>query len=912
LRVNRKYLVAVALLAVLAVAFGLAGTVAPVSELPSSSSSSDSVTHFANPPTFDSGWVDITTKLGQYIPVMHGLNTTEVVVDITGKQSLDPMSGALGWSRTYGGAYGDVARSVVQTSDGGYAIAGYTDSFDAGLSDFWLVKTDSAGIMQWSQTYDEGGDDLAYSVVQTFDGGYAIAGYSGGDFWLVKTDSAGIMQWSQPYYGGGDDGAYSVVQTSDGGYALAGYTNSFGAGHDDFWLVKTGAGGNVEWNQTYGGANSDVAWSVVQTDDGGYAIAGWTQSPSAGDYDFWLVKTDQIGNMQWNKTYGGTGDDGAYSLVQTSDGGYAIAGYTDSFDAGLSDFWLVKTDSAGIMQWSQTYGGLNHDLAYSVIQTFDGGYAIAGYSGGDFWLVKTDLTGTALWSQTYGGGGDDGAYSLVQTFDGGYALAGYTDTFDRDNDFWLVKVKGEINLENQRNFGGTGYIPGWSQTYGGTDGDYAYSVVQTSDGGYAIAGCTYSFGVGERDFWLVKTDSVGNMQWSKTYGGVYDDVAQSVVQTFDGGYAIAGSTVTDFLAPTDLWLVKTDSAGNMQWSLTYGGVNDDYAYSVVQTSDGGYAVAGSTEFYPPGGPYDFDFWLVKTDPVGKYWSQTYGGASNDYAYSVVQTSDGGYTLAGSTYSFGAGQSDFWLVKTDSAGNMLWNRTYGGTNDDGAYSVVQTFDDGYAIAGSTESYGAGSADFYLVKTDSSGNEQWNKTYGGDDADGAYSVVETGDGGYAIAGLTASYGAGGSDFWLVKTDPVGNMQWSQTYGGANDEHDCSVVQTFDDGYAIAGETWLYGAESADFWLVKTDTENGLAWTGLTNYTIILYRGETDPYWNYVRVRIWTIKEPTWMFGDINMDGIVDAKDLAIIGKNYGKTFSALSLGGIIAIAGIYTYKKRKQKK
>jgi hypothetical protein len=851
------------------------------------------------------------------------LNTTEVVVDITGKQSLNVIGGVAAWKRTYGGTSADRAYSVVQTGDGGYALAGYTLSYGAGNYDFWLVKTDGAGNVQWSRTYGGTGYDYAQSVVQTGDGGYALAGstYSYGaglnDFWLVKTDGAGTLQWSRTYGGTGYDGANSVVQTGDGGYALAGYTDSYGAGLKDFWLVKTDGAGNVQWSRIDGGTGADEAYSVVQTGDGGYALAGYTTSFGAGSWDFWLVKTDGAGNVQWSRTYGGTNDDIARSVVQTSDGGYAIAGDTYSYGAGLDDFWLVKTDGAGNVQWSRTYGGTNYDSAYSVVQTGDGGYALAGYTDSygagilDFWLVKTDGAGTLQWSRTYGGTSNDHALSLVQTGDGGYALAGYTYSYGAGlDDFWLVKVNAEIGFEHQRNLGGTNIIPSWSKTYGGTSADRAYSVVQTGDGGYALAGYTDSYGAGYYDFWLVKTDGAGNTQWSRTYGGAGGDVAHSVVQTGDGGYALAGATDSYGAGNVDFWLVKTDGAGNTQWSKTYGGTNGDVAWSVVQTGDGGYALAGYTYSYGAG---NYDFWLVKTDSAGTLqWSRTYGGTSDDVAWSVVQTGDGGYALAGYTYSYGAGSADFWLVKTDGAGNTQWSKTYGGTSYDRAYSVVQTDDGGYALAGDTYSYGAGSWDFWLVKTDGAGNVQWSRTYGGAWGDGALSVVQTGDGGYALAGYTDSYGAGNVDFWLVKTDGAGNVQWSRTYAGTSYDTAYSVVQTGDGGYALAGYTDSYGAGLDDFWLVKTDVEMGLAMTQLTQNSIILYRGSTDPYWNYVRVRIWTIKEPSWIYGDINMDGIVDAKDLYILGRNYGKTFSLLSLSGIIAVAGIHTVKKRKQSK
>jgi len=362
----------------------------------------------------------------------------------------------------------------------------------------------------------------------------------------------------------------------------------------------------------------------------------------------------------------------------------------------------------------------------------------------------------------------------------------------------------------------------WSQTYGGVWRDFAYSVVQTGDGGYALAGETSSLstGWGWPDFWLVKTDQAGNMLWSRTYGGSSDDGALSMIQTFDGGYALTGYTGSYGAGSYDFWLVKTDSIGNMQWSRTYGGIFGDIAYSVVQTSDGGYAIAGYTSSF---GNWLGDFWLVKTDGSGvMQWSQTYGGTGGDYAYDVVQTRDGGYAIVGYTNSYGAGSSDFWLVKTDQAGNMLWNQTYGGGSYEGAESVLETGDGGYAIVGYTNSYGAGGTDFWLVKTDVAGNMLWSRTYGGTGLEFARSVVETSAGGFIVVGYTDSYGAGAGDCWLVKTDPSGNTEWNKTCGGTSQDEARSVAKTTDGGYAIVGATQSFGAGWEDFWLIKLAAE------------------------------------------------------------------------------------------
>jgi hypothetical protein len=307
----------------------------------------------------------------------------------------------------------------------------------------------------------------------------------------------------------------------------------------------------------------------------------------------------------------------------------------------------------------------------------------------------------------------------------------------------------------------------WDKTFGGSDDDFGYSVQQTSDAGYIIAGSTDSYGAG--DVLLIKTDANGNELWSKTFGGSNRDTSISVQQTTDGGYIIAGGTQSFGAGSADAWLIKTDADGNEQWNNTFGGSGYDYARSVQQTADGDYIIAGETQSFGAGS-YDYDAWLIKTDSgENKLWDKTFGGSSYDTGYSVQQTSDGGYIVAGSTDSFGVGGSDFWLIKTDSAGNKQWDKTFGGSNNEGGLSVQQTSDGGYIVGGHTASFGAGSADAWLIKTDSEGNKLWDKTFGGSNNDYARSVQQTSDGGYIIAGDTQSFGAGRSDVWLIKLAP-----------------------------------------------------------------------------------------------------------------------------------------------
>jgi len=358
-----------------------------------------------------------------------------------------------------------------------------------------------------------------------------------------------------------------------------------------------------------------------------------------------LVVLVKAANSTWNQTYGGIEDEQAFVLVETSDGGYAIAGYTTSFGAGARDFWLVKTNEYGFVEWNKTYGGPEYETAYSLIQTSDDGYILAGGA----LVVKTDAYGVVEWNKTYG----SGINSLIQASDGGYAIAAYTSTFGAGNlDCRLIKIDEFGDIE-------------WDKAYGGTSDDRAYSVVETSDGGYVMAGYTNSFGVGSYAFWLIKTDELGIMQWNKTYQRTPPEATFAVIEHFtvveatDGGYTIAGNSGPAF--SSDVCLIKTDAYGVMEWNQTYGGLDIDWTTSLITTSDGGYVIAGNTN---SSGSGDHDFWLFKTDAYGNMeWKKTYGGTGCDRALNVIETSDGKYAIAGFTASFGAGSQDFWLVKT---------------------------------------------------------------------------------------------------------------------------------------------------------------------------------------------------------------------------------------------------------
>jgi len=427
----------------------------------------------------------------------------------------------------------------------------------------------------------------------------------------------------------------------------------------------------------------------------------------------------------------------------------------------------------------------------------------------------------------------------------------------------------------------------WNKTYGGSNIDEGYFVQQTNDGGFIITGYTRSYGAAGHNVWLIKTNSVGVQLWNKTFGGSADDECQSVHQTSDDGYIIAGWTKSYGSGGKDLWLIKTDSTGNEQWNKFYGSTNDDAGTGVHQTNDGGYIVAG----YNSG-----NAWLIKTDASGnQQWSKTFGGSYSDGAYGIQITTDGGYILAGWTMSYGPGSLlNAWLVKTDNLGNQQWNKAFGGTGSDNAYCVQQTTDGGYILAGETDSFGAGNIDAWLIKTDSSGNEQWSKTFGGSIRDYGYSVQQTMNGGYVIVGYTNSYSSS-EDVYLIKTDSLGNKVWDKLLGGTSSDEGKSVQQTSDGGYIITGFTLSYGAGVHDVWLIKIESDEtplplevdaGGPYEGLVGETIEFTgtaTGGVPPY------------EYLWDFGDGKTSNKQNPTHIYMTAGNYTITLTVTDKKG-----------------
>lgn len=410
---------------------------------------------------------------------------------------------------------------------------------------------------------------------------------------------------------------------------------------------------------------------------------------------FSVMNAQTVPSIQWQKSLGGSSYDLAKSIQQTSDGGYIIAGESDSTNGdvtgnhGTSDFWIVKLNALGIIEWQKSLGGSYSDMANSIQQTSDGGYIVAGESNSingdvtgnhgnaDYWIVKLDPSGNIQWQKSLGGSNRDAANSIKQTSDGGYIVAGESSSNNGDVtgnhgnfDFWIVKLDPSGSIQWQKSLGGSLY-------------DGANSIQQTSDGGYIVAGGASSSNGdvtnnhGNTDFWIVKLDASGTIQWERSLIGNLADTAQSIHQ-IEGGYIVTGpSNSQNSEVPTNFGIsnycvAKLDSNGNTVWQKYFGGSNNDYPFSTQQTTDGGYIVAGGSQSLDGdvvGNHGNNDFWIIKLNSSGNMeWQKSLGGSAFEDAYSIKQTNDGGFVLAGITQSADGdvtgyhGNSDAWVVK----------------------------------------------------------------------------------------------------------------------------------------------------------------------------------------------------------------------------------------------------------
>jgi len=468
---------------------------------------------------------------------------------------------------------------------------------------------------------------------------------------------------------------------------------------------------NIQWAKCLGGSGAEQAQSIMQTMDGGYIVNGSSNSTDGqvtgnhGGYDYWVVKLNDTGGIQWEQSFGGSQDEQGNYIIQTPDSGYIVAGGAESNDGDVTcgiatdhSYWIVKLNSSGSIVWDGCYGGgdsLDFSEAWSVALAPDSNYIVCGESaatdgevtgnhgGTDYWVILLSSTGSLLWEKCYGGSAQDLGKMAKPTADGGYIIIGSS-----------------------------------ASTNGQVTGNH-----------------------GATDYWVVKTDDTGGIQWEKSLGGTSQDEGQAVQQTYDGGYIVAGYSNSDDgqvtghhgdTTTTDYWVVKLDDTGGIQWEKSLGGSGDDNAYSVQQTLDSGYIISGSSASSDGDVTFNYgegDFWVVKLNKYGTLiWQKSFGGSLNDVSYSIQQTADSGYITAGVSNSIDGnvtgnhGGADYWVVKlsafVDSPVIINNNDTLSTTL---GYNTYQWYYNGTAITGATSStYDVVTGGAYAVYvTDSNG-------------------------------------------------------------------------------------------------------------------------------------------------------------------------------------------------
>lgn len=749
-----------------------------------------------------------------------------------------------------------------------------------------------------------GNTDEGSSVKATADGGFIIAGNTnslngdlsgvnkgGVDIWVVKTNSTGTILWQKTFGGSNEDRCNSIALTSDGGYILTGFTYSTNEditsnkGQADVWIVKLSSTGNIQWQKTYGGKQIDAGQSIVPTVDG-YLIGGYTFSNDGdvigfkGQSDVWIIKVDNNGALLWQKCLGGNNLDLANSIDATNDGNFIIAGYTYSNNGDVSgnkgqqDVWVVKINATGVILWQKTYGGSNNEVANIIKPTADGGYVftggttsnnvdVTGNRGGlDVWAVKINSTGTIEWQKCLGGTGAEEASSLLLAPDGGYLISGYTYSNNIDvsgnagtQEIWAVKINA------------TGVLQ-WQNCLGGTNSESSASVTLSSDNAYVLVGRTSSNNVdvsgnqGGTDVWVVKLNNSNTLVWQKCLGGSESQATNTnseIKILVDHELVTVGSSNSNFLpeyhGKEDVLITRYSAAGGIIWQKNYGGGESDYGTSVVPTSDSGCIVAGYT-ISDDGDVIDnhggYDGWVIKLDKTGELqWQLAIGGSDDDIINAIIATTDGAYLAIGRTASVDGdvsgnkGGNDVWVIKIDALGNLVWSKCYGGTDEEEGFAVSATGDNGFVIAGYSYSDDGnvtdnkGAQDAWVLKINSTGILQWQKTIGGSNNEQANSIQVTSDAGFIVAATTASNdfdvsGAKGArDIWVVKLNSGGSILWQKVFGGSKDEEANSIVASTNGDYTVIGNTKSTDKDvtgfkgTQDVWIVNMSNTGILQW-------------------------------------------------------------------------------------
>ncbi|HRF77252.1 MAG TPA: MopE-related protein, partial [Chitinophagales bacterium] len=834
------------------------------------------------------------------------------------------------WDNTIGGESNDYVMASAETPDGGFILGGYSSSepsFDktefVGFYDYWVVKLNSAGTIEWETTIGTTATDNLTAIVPTSDGGYLLGGYTPGGITGDKTDPA--------------------------------------IGLRDYWIIKLGPTGEIVWQKTIGGTGDDYLTNILPLTGTGFIISGYSSSGISGNktaaciggFDYWVLKINAVGNIVWQFTIGGTGNDYLFETIRNNEGNYVLAGYSNSGISGNKteaniggyDFWALEIDGVGTVVWQNTIGGIENDYLNGICELNTGGYILAGisksnntvdksenslnysdncaecefdyeYNGDDFWVVKIDAVGNLIWDNTYLTGGDYSSADVAGAFQYednkimiyGNAKGGY-DNLETDggNDYWLLVIDTNSYVVLQQVLGGEviweydDYEYEWYYTHGES---YLQSCFLTSDGGFFVAGSSNGnlgndkseapMGEYENfDYWVLKLgpdtciptpiyadndqDGEGENFVTNTCEPTYGPWINNTLDC-DDRYASVNSMATEICdnldndcdGLIDEGLVGCVGGPQITWDKTLGDTLYNSLNNISATNDGGTIAVGFINAYSEenidgiGDDDNYDIEIYKLDAEGYLqWKKIITADDEDRGIRAVQTTDGGYIIgaysgsgvSGDKTVYSYGNEDYWIIKLNTTGEIVWQKAFGGTSSDILTDIESTPDGGVVIAGysysgisgnKTENV-YGSTDFWVLKLNASGDIEWQNNIGGYEYDYKPHIAFDNLGNYYVGGTSYSNTGGdktemhqgSGDYWAIKLNNSGSIIWQNTLGGSlwDEVYDLDV----DD----SGSMILMGTSSSgispdkaevslgkDYWVIKLKTDGSIDWENTIN--------------------------------------------------------------------------------
>lgn len=782
---------------------------------------------------------------------------------------LDHAGKVLG-DETFGSSVQDSALALARLPDGGFVLAGYHKPSEN--TDAYLVRVNAAGQDTWHLKFGGAGVDEAHAVVRVPAGGIAFSGFrtnDGADFWLVRLDLDGNQQWEASYDGGVGESAVGLAALADG-FILVGSCQPPGAGSiKKMRAVRTDSAGKLLWSKLYGKDQDTTAASSVAAVADGFFIGGNRISGdgNTSDADALVMRTDLDGVVLWEKTMGGAGGDRVLGVVAVADGFVAAGDHAPTallpVDAGLWRF-----DPKGQLLFWKSFEGPLFD-SFRTIATTPTGLVMAGYrkvsnmTSNDVWVVRTDLSGgvdctgtgacgkgcndgkpcTADWCDTAKAGCmtsplpdgspcEDGDLCLVgETCKADVCSGGKANGCDDGNACTVDACTKGIGCTHKAVVDGSSCLPGGTCVAGVCKGDAACAkgfdvtvagvafsgATRLSDGGFCAVGTALVADV-KPGLHLVRLDAAGKVVWNVASQdqGQTSPAAADVAELPGGDLVGVGRVVTTAAGDVQGRAWRVDAKGADVWTQTLGGTGQDGWGAVAVLASGGVAVVGETDAKGKGG---LDAWLVVFDAAGKVKiDKTFGGAFADSAHDVLAAADGGLVLAASTASQGAGGQDAWLLRTDAAGNVLWERLWGGTGDDRLEVVVAQPDGGLALLQTTA---APASLTKVLRTDALGVPLWTASPA--DATGlwlAHNLAPLADGGLAIVGGTAKTGPVPNDLWYLRLSPEGHTTMQRTLDGGSEDVGRALVPLPGGGVVFAGVKSASSGKNGTGWLLRTD--------------------------------------------------------------------------------------------